>query len=76
VTTNLQLLQQVGEALYGPRWQSSLSHQLGVSDRTMRRWFAGEHPVPDGVRDDLRRLVKERAAEVYYLTKAFDALED
>jgi len=38
---------RVGAALYGPRWQSELARDLGVSDRTVRRWAAGEQPIPD-----------------------------
>ena len=58
------LFQDCGEALYGPRWQSDLSRDLGVSDRTMRRWVADVADVDDlprGVRVDLLRLVMERA---------------
>jgi hypothetical protein len=36
-----KLLSDVGEALYGPRWHTDLSRDLGVADRTMRRWMAG-----------------------------------
>jgi len=58
----LPLLIAVGQALYGERWQSPLARDLGVSDRTMRRWVAGTYPVPKGVRDDLLRLCAERGA--------------
>lgn len=53
------LLHSAGEALYGPRWQSDLARDLGVSDRTVRRWVAGDDPPP-GVYIDLLRLVVER----------------
>lgn len=56
-----KLLCQVGEALYGPRWQTDLSHDLDVSDRTVRRWAAGADDLPRGVYTDLLRLVMERA---------------
>lgn len=56
-----KLLQDCGEALYGPRWQSDLSRDLGVSDRTVRRWVAGADDPPKGVYVDLLRLVTERA---------------
>lgn len=62
----IEVLARVGEALYGPRWQSELARALGVSDRTMRRWVAGDEP-PDGVLGDLAALMKER-------TKALAAL--
>ncbi len=48
-----ELLQQAGEALYGPRWQSELARIVGVSDRTMRRWLAEPHDIPIGVWQDI-----------------------
>lgn len=51
----------VGQALYGQQWQSALARDLGISDRTMRRWIAGAQPVPDGLKVDLLRLCVERA---------------
>ncbi len=35
----------VGERLYGARWQSALARALGVSDRTVRRWLAGDRRI-------------------------------
>ena len=55
-----RLLAEAGEALYGTRWQSDLPRDLGVSDRTVRRWAAGTHQVPAGVHADLLRLVQDR----------------
>jgi len=57
-----RLLVESGEALYGPRWQSELARDLGVSDRTMRRWVADTSAVPAGLYVDLLRLTQERAA--------------
>jgi len=59
-----RLLAECGEALYGPQWQSALARDLGVSDRTMRRWAAGTTDVPAGLYLDLLRLTQERAAEL------------
>ena len=56
-----RLLAETGEALYGPRWQSDLARDLGVSDRTVRRWAAGTHDMPPGVCADLLRLTRGRA---------------
>lgn len=64
-----RLLTECGEALYGPRWQSEIARDLGVSDRTVRRWVAGSHDVPAGLYVDLLRLTQERA-------EALDALAD
>lgn len=54
------LLHSIGNALYGPRWQSELARDLGVSDRTVRRWSAGEHQVPDGIWWDLGIMMDDR----------------
>jgi hypothetical protein len=59
-----RLLKRVGEALYGPRWQTEVARDLDVSDRTVRRWVDGSYDVPDGVYVDLLALCQERAAEL------------
>ena len=57
-----RLLVECGEALYGPRWQAELARDLGVADRTVRRWVAGTSEVPPGLYVDLLRLTQKRAA--------------
>lgn len=57
-----RLLVECGEALYGNQWQCPLARDLGVSDRTVRRWVAGTHDVPTGLYLDLLRLTQERAS--------------
>ena len=59
-----RLLRDAGEALYGPRWQSDLARDLGVADRTMRRWLAEADDMPPGVALDLWRLCEERAQAI------------
>jgi hypothetical protein len=49
-----------GRALYGERWQTPLAHDLGVADRTVRRWLAGETPIPGGVDSELRKILESR----------------
>lgn len=62
-------LREAGEALYGNLWQVALSFDLNVSDRTMRRWAAGEFNIPDGIWADLSKLCRKRG-------KALDRLAD
>ena len=62
------LLAQCGEALWGSRWQSDMAEALGVSDRTVRRWVAGER-IPPGVFLDLIRLTAERSAYLDQITE-------
>ena len=64
----LALLIETGQALYGQQWQTALARDLGVSDRTMRRWVAEARSLPEGVRADLRRLCVERGAQLRELS--------
>lgn len=52
------LLVRTGEALYGAQWQSPLARDLGVSDRTMRRWAADG--APERIAPELLALVTAR----------------
>ncbi|MGH7089851.1 MAG: helix-turn-helix domain-containing protein [Stellaceae bacterium] len=58
------LLRQVGEALYGGRWQSPLAADLGVSDRTVRMWLSGRMRPRPGVLVALSRLIERRRAQL------------
>lgn len=58
--TDADTLRECGEALYGNQWQVALSLDLNVSDRTMRRWAAGEFEIPAGVWPELAKLCKSR----------------
>ncbi len=69
-----QLLREAGEALYGPRWQSDLSRDLNVSDRTMRRWAAGEWDVPQTAQAELRTLLSARRASIADVLEVIDVL--
>lgn len=53
------LLHEAGTALYGERWRQPLASALSVSERTVRRWAAGEWPVPAKVWGELRTLLTE-----------------
>lgn len=46
MTTPLADLRRLCEAIYGRRWQSAFARDLGVNPRTVRRWAAGDAPVP------------------------------
>ncbi len=71
---SLLLLHEVGAALWGPRWQSEMAEALGVSDRTVRRWVAGD-PIPSGIWADLSRLMQKRAAKLVDLTARAKGLD-
>lgn len=69
----LEALCEVGAALYGERWQSPLARDLGVSDRTMRRWVNGAWDkvvtLPEGLPRELAKLVELRIHSTEALRK-------
>lgn len=68
-----KLLRDAGEALYGPRWQSELARELGISDRHMRRMASGAADLSPGMATDLWRLAEERAADLDDVIKRLKA---
>jgi len=52
-------LHNAGTVLFGPYWQRELARALSVNDRTVRRWAAGDYPVPQGIWDRLRQILRE-----------------
>lgn len=69
---NITILTRVGQACYGRQWQTQLADALGVSDRTMRRFVAGDMDIPDGICDDLRLIIYDRREK---LAAALDELD-
>lgn len=53
-------LETIGEALFGSRWQTDLAAEIGVSDRTMRRWAGCPDNMPKGAWADIRNLCARR----------------
>lgn len=54
----------IGEALYGVLWQARVSHAIGVSDRTIRRWAHGDVAIPSRLRTELVALAERRRREI------------
>lgn len=53
-------LRRAGALLLGDQWQRPLARALGVSDRLVRRWAAGDRPVPAWVVEEMMGLLQER----------------
>lgn len=68
----LDALGRAGRALYGERWQSSIARDLHTSDRTVRRWAAGQNEIPWGVMAELRGLLMSRGAQIDALLHDLD----
>lgn len=54
------LIRMVGEALYGDLWQRALAREIGVSDRLVRFWAAGDRELPDTLPPRLLTLLQQR----------------
>jgi hypothetical protein len=59
-----EIFRRVGEALYGVYWQSDIARDLGVADRTVRRWASGHCTIPAGVSTELRTLCERRIEDI------------
>lgn len=57
------ILKIAGEMLYGHQWQSPLSRDLNVTDRTVRNWAAGS-ARPSDLPDRLLPILRQRAADL------------
>ncbi|HEX3971766.1 MAG TPA: hypothetical protein VHX19_10595 [Stellaceae bacterium] len=68
------LLATVGATLYGEgeHWIGRLAEDLGVNERTMRRWLASESAIPPRVWDDLVNIAIGRAREIANLVPKID----
>jgi hypothetical protein len=57
------LIAEVGFALFGHNWVSTMSETLGVNRRTVQRWQDGTEEVPEGVWRDLYEMLRQQAVE-------------
>jgi plasmid maintenance system antidote protein VapI len=49
-------LREIGERLYGPRWQTMLARALPVSPRSVRYWLSGKRPIRPAIAGRIRSL--------------------
>lgn len=60
-----ELFSRIGKALYGPQWGAlDFSADLGVAERTIRRWIAGSAPIPASILPELLSLCEESRTEL------------
>lgn len=73
------LLGALGRALYGDHWRLPLASALDVSERTVRRWGAGEFLIPAGIAEKLEFLMEAKFSQLEILAveliKIIDANE-
>lgn len=62
-----ELLKRVGEFLHDEQWQAPLARDIGVGERSMRRWVAGTDAIPNGVWRDLGLRLESLDGDLQYL---------
>lgn len=60
----VELVNAIGEALYGREWVAALARALNVAERTVHRWKKGEARVTPRIAPELMKLLDERAAAI------------
>lgn len=64
------LLAEIGAAMYGETsWKTPLAADLGVAMRTVSRWENGDFAIPEGLGDELARLLADKAVRFETLRK-------
>lgn len=49
-------LREIGEKLFGPRWQMPLARALPVSTRSIRHWLSGKRQMRPVIAERIRSL--------------------
>ncbi|WP_158784179.1 hypothetical protein [Pantoea sp. BAV 3049] len=58
----IELLTRAGETAYGQNWKSELARFMGINDRSVRQWAAGERRIPASVIRGMVSHLRDRAA--------------
>lgn len=66
------LLHHVGNACFGPQWIAQMVAALRVNERTVKRWAAGDAPVPLGVLRELGDIGAARIRGIVAATSQID----
>ncbi len=61
---DIQKLEMIGAAMFGEQWQSAIAKKLGVNDRTVRRWAAGDIQINQNIFTDLECALVQRQADL------------
>lgn len=69
------ILQVMGEALYGRQWQTPLSRDLQITDRTIRNWAAGVGRPVD-LADRILPLLRVRQEQLQHVIALAERLQN
>ena len=57
-------IQRIGQAMFGQNWKAPLAKELGVNERTVRRWATGEFAVSKSASCEIIALAENCMAEL------------
>lgn len=60
MTSIVKVIIKTGEAIYGPSWRRPFSKHIGIHEKTLRRWLAGEYHPPADIIVRCISLLSER----------------
>ena len=63
MTMTPEMLETVGENLFGAHWIGEMAVRLGVTPRTVRRWHNGEFAISREVEQALAIIARARVQE-------------
>ncbi len=72
---NAELLNKIGEALYGAHATSGLCEAFDVSPRAMRRWLNGTNEIPPRLTPEARRLLADKIATLTGLLRDIEQID-
>jgi hypothetical protein len=54
---------EAAETLFGSEYIAKMARTFGIDARRLRRMRSGDRPIPDGLAEELRRMLEERKDE-------------
>ncbi|TKI02392.1 hypothetical protein [Martelella alba] len=61
---NLDKLMRAAFVVYGKNWQSPISRDLGISDRTIRNFISGKSRTPEDMSNRLLQALEQKKSEI------------
>lgn len=71
-----RLIDEVGQALWGPAWKAPLAQAVRHQKSAVADWASGRLPVPAGVWSELKKLIRERRHQLDRLVPRTEKAHD
>ncbi len=59
-----ELIDEVGQALWGPNWKAPMAEAVHHQKSAVADWASGRMPVPSGVWNELKEIMRKRRHEL------------